>query len=232
MKKQLLFCTLSTFLLLQVQAQGQFKVKNDGTVMIGYNAYGTLTFGQEFLTPNNGKWAIEHWDGGLNFWKPWPTWDYGNYFFFLRDDGNIGIGDMGDQFYKLKIDGYTLAYDYYTYSDLRLKQNVEMLGNSSDKIALLRPCQFQYKPVKSDVTGDSITVNKTKTFSRPFSDSTTHFGLIAQDVEKIFPNLVREDSKGMLSVNYMELVPILISAVQEQNEKIKKLEEIINSLKQ
>ncbi len=77
-----------------------------------------------------------------------------------------------------------------------------------------------------------MSVNITKKNSTGYNfDKNLHFGLIAQDVEKIFPNLVSRDDKGYLSLNYTELIPVLINAVQEQNEKIKKLEELVSSLK-
>ena len=50
--------------------------------------------------------------------------------------------------------------------------------------------------------------------------------------EKIFPNLVRKDEKGILSLNYIELIPLLINAMQEQNSRIKQLEDAIKVLKQ
>ena len=65
-----------------------------------------------------------------------------------------------------------------------------------------------------------------------YTDSTDHFGLIAQDVEKIFPNIVKKDQKGYLSINYIELIPILINAMQEQNSRIKQLEDTLKALKQ
>ncbi|MBD3385661.1 hypothetical protein GF407_12145 [candidate division KSB1 bacterium] len=54
-------------------------------------------------------------------------------------------------------------------------------------------------------------------------DKTPHYGLIAQDVEKIFPRLVSTDDKGFKYVNYIELIPVLLKAVQEQQREIEKL---------
>ena len=45
-------------------------------------------------------------------------------------------------------------------------------------------------------------------------------GLLAQDIEKVFPELVSE-SNGIKSINYQGLVPVLINALKEQEEKIK-----------
>lgn len=47
-----------------------------------------------------------------------------------------------------------------------------------------------------------------------------HFGLSAQELQTIYPNLVEEGQDGYLAVNYVELVPVLIKAIQELNEEI------------
>ena len=44
---------------------------------------------------------------------------------------------------------------------------------------------------------------------------------MAQDIQKVFPELVSEDSNKMLAVNYLGLVPILVNAIKEQDSKIK-----------
>ena len=57
-------------------------------------------------------------------------------------------------------------------------------------------------------------------------------GLLAQDIQKIFPELVNEsgDDQGILSINYQGLVPILINAIKEQQKELKELkEEILNT---
>ena len=61
-------------------------------------------------------------------------------------------------------------------------------------------------------------------------------GLLAQDIEKVFPELVSE-SHGVKSVNYQGLVPVLINALKDQEKKIKsqeskllKLESLVQDL--
>ena len=59
----------------------------------------------------------------------------------------------------------------------------------------------------------------------------THYGLIAQELQEICPELVYENSNGLLNVNYIEIIPILIEAIKEQQEEIENLKDIINSKK-
>ena len=46
------------------------------------------------------------------------------------------------------------------------------------------------------------------------------FGLIAQELQKVYPELVHTNQEGYLSVNYIDLIPILIDAVKTLNEEI------------
>ena len=56
-------------------------------------------------------------------------------------------------------------------------------------------------------------------------------GLLAQDIEKVFPELVSE-SHGVKSVNYQGLVPVLINALKEQDSRLSKQQSEIEILKQ
>ena len=55
-------------------------------------------------------------------------------------------------------------------------------------------------------------------------------GILAQEVQKVFPELVSEDKNEMLAVNYQGLVPVLINALKEQDEKINRLEILVETL--
>jgi hypothetical protein len=83
-------------------------------------------------------------------------------------------------------------------SDARLKQNINGLSNSLDVIKNLRGVSFEYT-LESEM-GSGI-----------------RYGFIAQEVQEFVPNIVRNRAKGdgMLSLNYNEIVPILVEAVKE-----------------
>ena len=90
-------------------------------------------------------------------------------------------------------------------SDMRLKDNIESLGNTISNILKL--------------DGKSYT-----------RDGRNEIGLLAQDVELIYPELVSVDRKGMLAVNYQALSAILINGVKDQEARIAKQEERIVKL--
>jgi hypothetical protein len=112
----------------------------------------------------------------------------------------------------LVIDGLTstdpIATDSYGKivagtSDARLKQNIVDLNDSLNIIKNLRGVSFEYT-LESNM-GDGV-----------------RYGFIAQEVQKHIPDIVRNRPKGdgMLSLNYNEIVPILVEAVKELSSSI------------
>ena len=87
-------------------------------------------------------------------------------------------------------------------SDIRLKNINSHIENAVEKLSTLQTINFSYKDDKT---------NK------------QNLGLIAQEVEKIFPELIDKNGDGMLGVRYTELVPVLIKAIQEQQKEINEL---------
>ncbi len=89
-------------------------------------------------------------------------------------------------------------------SDLRLKTNITSLSNALDNTLALRGVSYNWK-------------DETKA-------QQTQIGVIAQEVEEIYPEFVHTDHEGMKSVNYSQMVAVLIEAVKELNAKIEVLE--------
>ena len=56
----------------------------------------------------------------------------------------------------------------------------------------------------------------------------SEYGVIAQELQKEFPDLVERDTDGFLTVNYIQLIPILLQAIKELNTKVDLLSEKIN----
>jgi hypothetical protein len=114
-------------------------------------------------------------------------------------------GGFGDFHATANIIGYSS-----TPSDERLKDNVKDLENSLGIIEKLRPVSYTWKDVM-----------------RRGND----FGLIAQEVEKVIPEIVTNttllqtgDDEEYKTISYERLVPFLIQSIQELNNKIKELE--------
>ena len=114
------------------------------------------------------------------------------------------------------VNGTLLATAFSTTSDLRQKENVQTIESSlAENIYLLNPVSYTLKQ-------DSVWA-----YDKEAKElQGVHYGLIAQDVQKIYPELVYERD-GKLSINYTELIPMLIKAVQELSNNAEKLKQQI-----
>ena len=126
---------------------------------------------------------------------------------FLRDyDGSGGIHDrFGFNF----INGtFTATGDVVAYgspSDIRLKENIKPIESALEKAMKLQGVTFDWK--KSD----------------SMLDIKEDIGFIAQDVQKVLPELVRENKDGMLSMRHQGITPILVEAIKELKAEIEEL---------
>ena len=93
----------------------------------------------------------------------------------------------------------TLSGDLTINSDERLKDNIQPLGSTLNKLHQI----------------------EAKTYSlKKDEEHTPKIGVLAQEVQAVFPELVTEGADGILSVNYQGLVPVLINAINEQQLKM------------
>ncbi|MBQ3658490.1 MAG: tail fiber domain-containing protein [Bacteroidales bacterium] len=107
----------------------------------------------------------------------------------------------------------TLAGELTSSSDSRLKNNVTTIGSALDKVTKLRGVTFNWDLAK-----------------KPSADKKLQYGFIAQEVEKVFPELVTTDSEGFKSLNYIGIVPVLTEAVKELKKENDELKNTIQDL--
>ena len=93
-------------------------------------------------------------------------------------------------------------------SDITLKDNIAPINN--DDFNKLNPVSFTFK--------DDEQHKK-------------HYGFIAQELETVYPELVTDTEIGFKSVNYIELIPILLSQMKNMQMEIDKLKEEITKMK-
>ena len=125
-------------------------------------------------------------------------------------------------------------------SDLRLKTNVKDLGSSLKQIEKLRPVTYHLLPEDLskyyESLPDTVVIDNDDELWNYFKlgerldVNRKHIGFIAQEIMEIFPELVYEDKKGMLSVDYISLIPVLVGTAQEQNGIIQNLSHQIESV--
>ena len=124
---------------------------------------------------------------------------------------------------------------YFLLSDRRIKRNFRAIENGLDLVMKLKPQKYQ-KLIQIE-TGVKSIFEKSERHSNKIKPS-DEFGLIAQEVEVILPELIatkKMNVKGLgvvdlKSVNYSGFVPILIKAIQQQQAQIIILEGRLNAL--
>lgn len=127
--------------------------------------------------------------------------------------GNVGIGTSTPT-QKLTVNGSVLATNIAAPSSRRLKLNVQPMRNALDAIAVLEPVWFDWIATEAK--------------SRGF---THDFGFIAEEVQKVFPEVVFSDDSGqVVGMDYARLSAVSICAVKELNSTIEDQREQIEQL--
>jgi hypothetical protein len=214
-----------------------------GDTYIGYGVYGECTFnagvfGRSRITGNSGSLggsagARGHSTDGTGVWGESDT---GN---GVHGESTSGDGVYGESDYGYGVYGYSWhswgvygrsLQSYAGYfdgdlhvegnieytgsctdvSDIRLKENIAPLENGIEKISSLKGIYFNNK-------GESV--------------NNREVGVIAQDVEKVLPELVSTNKDGYKSVDYTKLSAVLIEAVKEQQKQIEAMQAEIERLK-
>ena len=176
---------------------------NFGMLAIGVNnIYGV---GDTSIDPDNYG-GYYYADGQYTGTNPGVAFVIGN------GDVNASNGLAGNNpsnAFVVNYDGSaTLSGDLTINSDMRLKSNIISLSGALAKLL--------------EIDG--------KTYTMKSNEKDAKIGLLAQDVQKVLPELVKEsdDMQGTLSVNYQGLIPVLINAIKEQQEQIDELKQLLN----
>ena len=221
---------------------GNSLTDGDGNVFIGYQA-GYNEDGSNLLYIENTSSS-----------SPLIWGDFAND--RIRLNGNVGAGGYpayssyglvvrGGTVNSLKVYSATgqtgaalyVSGDFYytgsfsSTSDKRFKKNIHSIVNPLQKVLALQGVAFTWK---SDA---ELSRYKSKFMDKDEKDMSFNFpdgdqvGLIAQDVEKVLPELVNTDGEGFKSVDYTKLGPVLIEAIKEQQKQIDQLKKEIQMLK-
>lgn len=130
---------------------------------------------------------------------------------------------------NMKVTG-TIFYGNLTQSsDMQLKQNVVGLEtsipvvkgvNTLNTVLQMAPVEYNLKQQYQESKGDSATVKKALYDEDSQLFQKKHFGLIAQDLQKIYPELVYEGDDGYLGVDYIGIVPLLIQSIKDLKAEV------------
>jgi hypothetical protein len=136
----------------------------------------------------------------------WTSASYGSAVLYPELDWYLWLGSYSNRIGLINC--WNIISDIYTPSDERIKDNIKPLSYSLDKLTKLEPVMFTYN--------DSYVKNLPEKIKNKYTNN-YNIGFIAQDVMKIFPELVQDTiGSELFSINYIGLIPILVNALKEQ----------------
>ena len=159
--------------------------------------------------------------------NPERIWIHGKYGFSITQ-GNTALDTIVDFFsgedfvnfnFPVKSEGVLLT------SDERLKENVRHADGALGLLSSLNGVTYNYKPrpapnVDEVAVADYEVKNKAY-FDKYYADREAarcgrlRYGFLAQELEQVLPDLVHEDKNGVLSIDYIGIIPLLVNAVNE-----------------
>lgn len=204
-----------------------------GTTSPADSNWSHSTYGNtEFCVDGNGGYAVLHLRGdgagtsetrfssGVGDGKYYMAYDDVNstHRICVESNGNVGIGNTGAAA-KLHVTGGIYATGdvtaYYS-SDINLKENIVDIENALDKVKQIRGVRYDWK---DEYLEEHTYVEK------------QDVGVIAQEVEKVLPEIVADREDGTKAVKYDRLTALLIEAVKELSAKVDAQQKEINILK-
>ena len=137
----------------------------------------------------------------------------------LRLEDKVMIGSDSDPLVALHVTGETYVTTnitaYYS-SDISLKDNIRPIESAIFKVKQIRGVEFDWNEKSTEIQ----------------QEKGHDVGLIAQEVEKVLPEVVQIREDGIKAIAYEKVVPLLVEAIKEQQTLIEDLSNRIKSLEE
>lgn len=211
--KQSFLLVVAGFFLICITAEAQLKMDSNGDVGIG-----SITGDPAYKLQVRGDVQFDVLSGckfyfALNSTSPVlkPSWSNSAY-----------IGLSNNYIYKTYSNN-VYAYNYGSLSDISIKENIRDIKNPLDAILQVRGIQY-------DLKREHFTNTSEEDIDKIVEEGKNKYGVVAQELKDIIPDLVNYDEEAELySVNYVEMIPILVEAIKEQQRQIEELQALIGS---
>ncbi|UTW61573.1 tail fiber domain-containing protein [bacterium SCSIO 12741] len=195
MKKQ--FLSFAVLICLFLTSQAQLKIHNSGNFTFGWvpapQSFNFLTIRS---ADKRGIWLESNFQAPYNQSMTTRVQNPNTLSYVVHYNGS-------DNF-MVASDGGIFAKGIWVTSDRRLKQNIVPLENALKKVKSLRGVSYSYTDAQEN-NGRS---------------DQTEIGFVAQELEEVLPEMVRERPDGLKSVNYLHMVGLLVEAIKEQQVQI------------
>ncbi len=193
------------------------------------------------ITNRTGQYGVGVYGADNPLWYVSLTKDYAGYF-----DGDVLITD--DLQVNGTVQGVLLGSSASASSNTRANNEDEVTAPTAERLSQLDLTTFTYPQaarkaenkidhsiLKADTTITEEMLRQAEEARKPtylqkqvFAKQ--HYALDAEQLEEIFPDLVYEQEDGTKTINYMEMVPILVKTISELNGKVAELSEKLSTL--
>ncbi len=188
-----------------IHVGGQGRYDTGGFITFGH--WGDVSIGESeyngMLNNTKGIMILKG-EGGINY-------NCGDNTIFSYDPTILTVGSgTGSAFTFTKS---VSAPQYLTKSDARSKTDIEPLENMGSQLRDIVP--VSYTLIQNGGDSDGTAAGSPRKSNTQEQGGVHHqYGFLAQDVREVYPELVYEDSEGMLSIDYTGFIPILVDAIQ------------------
>lgn len=207
-------CFLIAIFAIVCSAEAQIKIANNGKVGIGHNnpVYTLDLKGTARFAIHGQGWDDIYLDAN-NQW--------GNPQLYCKT-ANFILGTSNYPMEGVTVNHLYVRYIHALSSDERLKENVKPLESTLSKLSKIAGKSYNYKR-NEDIS------EKTIPYFETIREKGT-FGFIAQELEKVFPELVYapDSANEYYSINYIGMIPVLVEAIKEQQTQIEYLQKMLS----
>ncbi len=182
---------------------------NNGSLLIN-PATGLVSINKDAPSYSGYKFAV-YGDSYFNnkvaiYHDPSPT---------LKASLYVAATSIANGYYAIYSDGESFSNVAWSGSDKRFKKNIKTIDNALDKVCQLRGTTYEYR----------VDEFKDKNFKQG-----TNYGVIAQEIQAVLPELVQSCDSNYLAVNYNGLIPVLIESIKTQQLIIKAQQQNIEDI--
>jgi hypothetical protein len=175
------------------------------------SGYAATTFGIDVADDTRTvatRLAIRNGNVGINTTTPAYKLDVNG---SARISSSLAVGNITPSVTVGRIDASNDVVAFST-SDMRFKTNITPISGALDKITQIGGYEFDWVPNEEHHGFEGHDV-----------------GVIAQEIEKVLPEVVKERDSGYKAVKYEKIVPLLIEAIKEQQQQIDELRYLLQN---
>ncbi len=251
MKKTYLFLAVIICLLVSTnQVSAQLIIRNSGHAEVGVNPdsendLDTVTvlklFGENGVNPTNARITFGTIPAtGFNVAigersndNTEQLWLHGKNGVYITKGDGTSAADTLAVFDPSRSPSFNFSTDLTTHgvfiqSDERLKEDIEPVEDVLSALSTLEPVTYRLKSHRASTRPMNMSANARDReimdrYYRSLERGSERYGFLAQNVKEAFPQLVHTDADGMMSVDYIGLIPVLVESINELQAQLSEL---------